>query len=372
MNIYAHFDGGNIEVLNIEGQRADVRIRADQAAAYCQWFYFSVEAPTLAPQRFNILNAHATSYPEGWPSYCVLVSHDRQQWQRVPTQYDGQSLTIDYTPQQRVTFYAYFVPYSYERYLDCIARVQAHCAIETVATSCEGRPLHVLTLGEASDTKPKLWFIARQHAGETMASWFIEGLLDKLLDPANPYARKLLNEAVIYIVPHMNPDGGVRGHLRANAKGMDLNRQWHNPCPTQAPEVFGVRQKMARVGVDFFMDVHGDETIPHVFLADAKDNPTCTERQRRLTDAFTAELQRVTPDFQTQYGYEKGQFSEQQLTLACNQAAHAFNAVSFTLEMPFKDHDDLPEPREGWSPKRSKALAEAVLQAMTAFVPQLR
>lgn len=372
LNIHANFDGGNIEVLHIDGQQAELRIKADHAAPYLQWFYFSVEATDGQPQQLNIVNAHASSYPDGWRDYRVLVSHDRQQWRRVPTHYDGQSLSIQYTPQQRVTFYAYFVPYSYERYLDFIARIQSHCAIETVATSSDGRPLHVLTLGEASDTKPYIWFIARQHAGEIMASWFIEGLVDALLDPANPYARTLLQEAVVYIAPHMNPDGAVRGHLRANAQGVDLNRQWHDPNPDTAPEVFGVRHKMQTVGVDFFMDVHGDEAIPHVFLADANENPTSKKRQRKLSDAFQAELQRVTPDFQTQYGYGKGQFSEQQLTLACNQVAHAFDAVAFTLEMPFKDHNDLPEEKEGWSPKRCKALANAILQTLVTIVPQLR
>ena len=33
--------------------------------------------------------------------------------------------------------------------------------------------------------------LARQHPGETMAEWFVEGLLERLLDNADPVARKV-------------------------------------------------------------------------------------------------------------------------------------------------------------------------------------
>jgi murein tripeptide amidase MpaA len=42
-----------------------------------------------------------------------------------------------------------------------------------------------------------------------------------------------------------------------------------------------------------------------------------------------------------------------------------------TLEMPFKDNDDLPDPEEGWSPDRSRALARSCLDAIHAIVDEL-
>jgi murein tripeptide amidase MpaA len=35
-----------------------------------------------------------------------------------------------------------------------------------------------------------------------------------------------------------------------------------------------------------------------------------------------------------------------------------------TLEMPFKDNDDLPDPLHGWSPARSRQLARDCLAAL--------
>ena len=45
-------------------------------------------------------------------------------------------------------------------------------------------------------------------------------------------------------VPNMNPDGTWRGHLRTNAAGANLNREWDSPTPEHSPEVFYVRNKM--------------------------------------------------------------------------------------------------------------------------------
>ena len=48
------------------------------------------------------------------------------------------------------------------------------------------------------------------------------------------------------------------------------------------------------------------------------------------------------------------------------QLAERFGAVSMTLEMPFKDNEDLPDPVYGWSPERSRLLARSCLDALHA------
>ena len=53
------------------------------------------------------------------------------------------------------------------------------------------------------------------------------------------------------------------------------------------------------------------------------------------------------------------------------QLAERFGAVSMTLEMPFKDNDDLPDPDHGWSPERSQMLARACLDALHAMIDEL-
>ncbi len=65
----------------------------------------------------------------------------------------------------------------------------------------------------------------------------------------------------------MNPDGSIRGHLRTNAIGVNLNREWQSPSMERSPEVFFVRERMLETGVDMCLDIHGDEAIPYNFVA---------------------------------------------------------------------------------------------------------
>ena len=46
--------------------------------------------------------------------------------------------------------------------------------------------------------------------------------------------RRLLT---FHIVPNMNPDGSVRGHLRTNACGANLNREWAATADYEAPSL---------------------------------------------------------------------------------------------------------------------------------------
>ena len=58
-----------------------------------------------------------------------------------------------------------------------------------------------------------------------------------------------------YIIPNMNPDGSVRGHLRTNACGANLNREWQTspdgtyeaPTLKRSPEVYYCLQEMDKV-----------------------------------------------------------------------------------------------------------------------------
>jgi murein tripeptide amidase MpaA len=70
-----------------------------------------------------------------------------------------------------------------------------------------------------------------------MAEWAAEGLLRRLIDEHDATSRALLRQAVFYVVPNMCPDGSARGHLRTNAAGANLNREWAQPAADRSPEV---------------------------------------------------------------------------------------------------------------------------------------
>jgi len=241
-----------------------------------------------------------------------------------------------------------------------------------LGSTVDGRDLNMLVIGEPEEGKKKVWVIARQHPGETMAEWFVEGMLDALLDPAHPFGRQLLKEAVFYVVPNMNPDGSVRGNLRTNAAGANLNREWFNPSMERSPEVFLVRRKMHETGVDVCLDVHGDEGLPYVFVAGSDALPTFTAEQAAAQKAFSDAFMIASPDFQDVYGYPKEPYTDEVLTMGSPYITHAFGCLSLTLELPFKDNANDPDPQVGWDGARSARLGAAVLQPVLQAIRQLQ
>src|SRR4028118_472904 len=181
-----------------------------------------------------------------------------------------------------------------ERHHDLIASIASlpGVAYRSLGKSLDGQDIDCLEIGEGP---LNVWLYARQHPGETMAEWWMEGALEKLTDDDDPVSRVLRRECTFRVVPNMNPDGSRRGHLRTNAVGTNLNREWHEPSPERSPEalwvrneterrgrlppnavgtswnrewhepspegspeVLWVRNEMDRSGVDFAIDVHGD------------------------------------------------------------------------------------------------------------------
>ena len=370
LSISSAFDGGNIRLVGIDGNRIDLEIVKDNRSNFYQWFYFRLMGAAGQPVELRIVNCLESAYPHGWPGYRACMSHDRDYWERVDTAYADGILTIRTTPATNSVWFAYFAPYTMERHHDFIASVSAHPAVEhrSLGQTLDGQELDYLKLG----TGPlQVWLYARQHPGESMAEWWMEGALEKLLDDADPVSRRLREKATFHIVPNMNPDGTRRGHLRTNAAGINLNREWHDPSPQRSPEVLYVRDEMDRTGLDFAMDVHGDEAIAANFLAGFEGIPSWTEAQGALFDRFGKELVRISPDFQTEKGYEIAAPGQANLSMSTAQVAERFGAVSMTLEMPFKDNDDLPDSAEGWSPDRSRNLARACLDALHAIIDEL-
>ena len=369
IRISSNFDSGAIEVVSVD--RADdirLRLRADQGiegdGAFRQWFHFRVHGGAGAALRMVFENASEAAYPDGWPGYRCVASYDRRNWFRVSgTHYVDGQLVVEHTPERDSVYYAYFEPYSHERHLDLLgwAEMSPYASVSNLGATVDGRDLDVVTVGRPGPGKQPVWITARQHPGESMAEWFVEGVLERLLDGADPVARKIREHAVLHIVPNMNPDGAFRGNLRTNAAGVNLNRAWREPDPLRSPEVHLVRQAMEASGVSLFLDIHGDEALPYVFFSTAEEVPGFSDAQRARQAEFVAAFEAASPDFQREHGYLLGRFAEELLTLASKWVAYRFGCVSLTLEMPFKDNALLPDGLTGWNGARSKRLGAAIL-----------
>ena len=375
LRITSAFDGGNIEVVRAESpQDIELKIRRDHGSNFFQWFYFRLTGASGQPCTLRITNAHESAYPSGWKDYRAVASVDRDDWLRIDTEYDGRVLTMRLTPSADSVYFAYFAPYSMERHADLVARCLRFAPVElgVLGTTLDGQDLDRLIVAGPKPGPRTCWVIARQHPGETMAEWWMEGFLDRLLDPVDPVARALLERATFHIVPNMNPDGSRRGHLRTNAVGTNLNRAWAEPSMDASPEVYLVREEMERTGVDFCLDVHGDEDLPYNFLAGSAGIEGYSDRLRDLHHRYAQALVTASPDFQTKHGYPVAAPGKANLTMCTNWVAKRFDCLALTLEQPFKDNADGPDPLFGWSPDRCRLLGRANLDALLQVVDGLR
>ena len=374
MHISAAFDSGNIEVLDAsDANDIQLRIRPDVGEEHLQWFHFRVTGARDTPCVFRITNAQSASYPKAWPDTRAVASSDNQDWRRVPTSYESGQLIIRDRPATDSVSYAYFAPFSMVRHHELVSRAAENGArVDILGETLDGQPIDRIQVGRGPRS---LWIIARQHPGETMAEWWMDGFIDRLIGlgtGTDRAATALHEQATVHIVPNMNPDGSFRGHLRTNAVGINLNRVWHGPSRDRSPEVFHVLNAMDASGVDLCLDVHGDEELPYVFLSGCEGIPSFTPRLRALSEAFDQACIRHVPEFQTGQGYNRDAPGTANMTICTNAIAERFDCLATTLEQPFKDNANKPDPLYGWSPARSRQTGADFVDALLEITPRLR
>ena len=375
MKISSKFDSGNIEVVDIDVDgNIKLKIRKDTNSDFLQWFHFRLSGALEQECNISIINAGESSYPEGWENYNVSASYDKDEWFRIPTTFENGVLNFKHTPMQNSMYFAYFAPYSYQQHQELVHEAQTSylCNLEVIGETYEGRDIDMLIIGEESPEKKKIWVIARQHPGESMAEWFAQGFLSRILDENDPVARRILEKACVYVVPNVNIDGSIAGNLRSNAAGRNLNREWAELDKENSPEVYHVLKKMDEKGVDLSLDIHGDEALPYNFVSGTEGVPSYSERVKNLEIDFKKSWMEASPDFQDTHHYPLNEPGKGNLSVGCKQIGERFKCLSYTIEMPFKDNADLPDEQYGWSNERAINLGESVLTPILAVLNKLR
>ena len=153
-------------------------------------------------------------------------------------------------------------------------------------------------------------------------------------------------KATFHIVPNMNP-----GRLAARPSAHQRGR--HQPQPRMARAERRAQPRSAlrpqRDGRDRRRFRDGRPWR----RGDRRQLPRRLRGHSELERGSRAPVRRasatrsggISPDFQTEKGYEIPEPGKANMSMSTAQLAERFGAVSMTLEMPFKDNADLPDPR---------------------------
>ena len=116
-----------------------------------------------------------------------------------------------------------------DRHHDLVAEAAASegVAYRRLGETHDGRPIDCLELGEG---ERQVWLYARQHPGESMAEWWMEGALACLTDPADPVrpraAPRLSLPYRAQLQPGRHRRAGTSGRTRS---GSISTAEWAEP-----------------------------------------------------------------------------------------------------------------------------------------------
>lgn len=337
MRVLNNFYGGSIDyVRSPDAISVVLKLRSDPSLGFKQNFCFSiVDGAHL--DHIIIENAGSATFPKGWANYEAFVSGDEINWSRAPTAFINGKLIIKHQLGRACTWYSYFPPYKDADHTILLTRCKNAVDVAVRQHSVTAHDsIELITVGSRHPHALQIWAIGRQHPGESQASWWMEGFVNALLNSNEHYTKRLLQAACVHIVPNMNPDGSRLGYYRTNSHGRNLNTSWSEACLEETPAVKLVLDEMVRTGMDFCIDVHGDEEMPFVFSGKVDQLTKRPEPVVAAYDAFVQKLASWDPAFRTDGGYVRPHTKSNPLSFCSPALSNRFVRPSITLELPFK------------------------------------
>jgi hypothetical protein len=116
-------------------------------------------------------------------------------------------------------------------------------AIDVIGSSVQGRPLYHMVFTNPASQLPKkrIWIHARTHPMESESSFVARAIVQELLS-GSTLGNLLLDNAIVHVLPMLNPDGVELQRSRENANGVDLESNWGAASPE--PEVEALRRHL--------------------------------------------------------------------------------------------------------------------------------
>ena len=269
-----------------------------------RWFYFALENCGVPAVRCELTNADECLGPrQDWRHARPVFSADGRHWERVArTEYvedspDAGHFAFTVPIVGFTTYVAYCYPYTTTDLAALLGGLPERqgLRVEELCRTESGRGIPYLKLGNHRDPAHNVWLLARQHAGETPASFTVEGLIQWFCR-LEPPVLESLGDTAYHIVPMVDVDGVAMGRYGKDQAPVDFNRDWRDRpvLPEIAALLNAIRKAHEQRPTDLVVDIHaphhGDQEC-YLFGYGSQEDPELLARQ----DQFHRALVEVCP-----------------------------------------------------------------------------
>lgn len=267
MKVLNNYDGSsiNIEKIDQSSNRAYLKLKDENGKA-CHYYNFIVENDADIDGTVYILNNNKSIYYSK-NSFTPFV-YENEKWKKLTKdKYEVTESFIRFIISPKSKIELSLAPrYTEVDLIDYCTSNGLKYKNETLLKVELGNP-----------NKPTIFIVGRQHPGETLSSFFIEGIINAIL------TKKELQENFHFLIyPIVNKKGVKHGNHRY-VDGIDFNRSWNNNNPPE--EITYLKKELHSVEVlNCFIDVHNDELTPNDYIR--MNNPT----QDKIADIQVLEV----------------------------------------------------------------------------------
>ena len=297
--ISSNFESGNIKLIDISTKKNKYNVVLEiehepypsrVKKKYENWFYF--KALNVQRKNINYTIQNIRIFDNDWRGFNVCYSYDNKNWKRIDTSFSkvNKNLKWKHKCTKKNIYFAYYPPYTTEMKKTLINKYKNRNGVKSVTLRTSNN-VDALILGNGP---LNIYIVARQHPGESIGSWMIEGFLKEYFSNVQ---RKVIQKIfTIYVIPMANPNGVKLGHWYTNKKGQNLNRSWrHN----KTPETTAIKRLITNNKGILYLDLHGDEGASKHFIT------TCMKKQNTVHESFNKLMGKLCPNFQLEDYYKR-------------------------------------------------------------------
>ena len=254
MQIINNYPGSAVEILNVDNANniAYLSLKKEHNS-YSHYYNFKVINDDKKGE-IHLANVGFSPYVKDQPTVPYLRKDNH--WSVFPSadfSYKNGEVVLNVAPYANYEISLY-PSYTKKDLRELLLKINKYNFI--TINEIEKLALTEIIIGDL--TLPTVLVIGRQHPGETLSSFFIEGMIEAII--ANV---ELLTKYCFVFYPIINVKGVEQGNHRFS-NGIDYNRIWNEK---QLPaEIAYLKAKLNNYNLISFIDIHNDEisTIDYV------------------------------------------------------------------------------------------------------------